>query len=104
MAAVIKYADNILKGFASSISILSSAVVSYFYLDFRPSWLFLVGMVLVIFSMYLYTTIEESNQMMIASSTIESTLINETNNNDDDDIKHIQGIEQQSEVRVSNAN
>lgn len=39
MAAVMKYADNILKGFATSVSIVISSVVSYFILsDFTPSW------------------------------------------------------------------
>ena len=39
MAAVMKYADNILKGFATSVSIVISSVVSYFFLsDFIPSW------------------------------------------------------------------
>lgn len=39
VAAVMKYADNILKGFATSVSIVISSVVSYFFLsDFVPSW------------------------------------------------------------------
>ena len=38
IAAVIKYADNILKGFATSLSIILSSVCSYFLLrDFAPS-------------------------------------------------------------------
>lgn len=38
IAAVIKYADNIIKGFATSLSIILSSVVSYFVLnDFTPS-------------------------------------------------------------------
>ena len=37
IAAVIKYADNILKGFATSLSIILSSIVSYFLLqDFSP--------------------------------------------------------------------
>jgi UDP-sugar transporter A1/2/3 len=31
VAVVVKYADNILKGFATSLSILLSAVISYMY-------------------------------------------------------------------------
>ncbi len=39
VAAVMKYADNILKGFATSVSIVCSSVTSYFFLmDFYPSW------------------------------------------------------------------
>ncbi|TKS80100.1 UDP-N-acetylglucosamine transporter [Collichthys lucidus] len=38
IAAVIKYADNILKGFATSLSIITSALISYFLLeDFDPT-------------------------------------------------------------------
>jgi solute carrier family 35 (UDP-sugar transporter), member A1/2/3 len=38
IAVVIKYADNILKGFATSISIIFSSLVSYFILsDFQPN-------------------------------------------------------------------
>lgn len=38
IAAVIKYADNILKGFATSLSIILSTLISYFLLeDFEPT-------------------------------------------------------------------
>uniref|UniRef100_A0A8P0T9C0 Solute carrier family 35 member A3 n=1 Tax=Canis lupus familiaris TaxID=9615 RepID=A0A8P0T9C0_CANLF len=38
IAAVIKYADNILKGFATSLSIILSTLISYFWLqDFVPT-------------------------------------------------------------------
>ncbi|GAB1288056.1 UDP-N-acetylglucosamine transporter [Apodemus speciosus] len=38
IAAVIKYADNILKGFATSLSIILSTIISYFWLqDFVPT-------------------------------------------------------------------
>ena len=38
VAAVMKYADNILKGFAAALSIVLSSVISYFILnDFNPS-------------------------------------------------------------------
>jgi len=35
VAMVVKYADNILKGFATSLSILFSCVVSYFLFNFQ---------------------------------------------------------------------
>ena len=39
IGAVVKYADNILKGFATSISIVVSSVISYYILqDFNPTW------------------------------------------------------------------
>lgn len=55
IAAVIKYADNILKGFATSISIILSSIVSYFFLkDFVPNSLFIIGSFLVIGATFLY--------------------------------------------------
>jgi UDP-sugar transporter A1/2/3 len=55
VAVVVKYADNILKGFAASFSIVTSCVLSYFFFDFQPNAEFLFGAVLVNISMYLYT-------------------------------------------------
>ena len=38
IAAVVKYADNILKGFATSVSIVVSSIISYYLLkDFMPN-------------------------------------------------------------------
>nr|XP_029136325.1 UDP-N-acetylglucosamine transporter-like isoform X3 [Labrus bergylta] len=55
VAVVIKYADNILKGFATSLSIIVSAVISYFMLeDFNPTRVFFAGAVLVIAATFLY--------------------------------------------------
>ncbi|KAJ8040850.1 UDP-N-acetylglucosamine transporter [Holothuria leucospilota] len=55
IAAVIKYADNILKGFATSLSIILSTVVSYYLLnDFQPSGYFFIGASFVIAATFLY--------------------------------------------------
>ncbi|KAJ8274563.1 hypothetical protein COCON_G00091880 [Conger conger] len=55
IAAVIKYADNILKGFATSLSIILSTLISYFWLqDFDPTSIFFLGAVLVIVATFLY--------------------------------------------------
>uniref|UniRef100_UPI0037E96D5C solute carrier family 35 member A3b n=1 Tax=Semicossyphus pulcher TaxID=241346 RepID=UPI0037E96D5C len=55
VAVVIKYADNILKGFAASLSIIVSALISYFLLeDFNPTRVFFLGAVLVISATFLY--------------------------------------------------
>uniref|UniRef100_A0A8C4ND42 Solute carrier family 35 member A3a n=1 Tax=Eptatretus burgeri TaxID=7764 RepID=A0A8C4ND42_EPTBU len=55
VAAVIKYADNILKGFATSLSIVLSSLISYMLLqDFMPSMLFTIGALLVIGATFLY--------------------------------------------------
>lgn len=55
VAVVIKYADNILKGFAASLSIILSTVISYLLLqDFVPTSLFFVGTVFVLVATFLY--------------------------------------------------
>lgn len=55
IAAVIKYADNILKGFATSLSIILSSIFSYFLLkDFVPNKMFLLGSTFVICATFLY--------------------------------------------------
>lgn len=55
VAVVVKYADNILKGFAASFSIVTSCFLTYFMFDFHPTWMFVMGAVLVSVSMYLYS-------------------------------------------------
>ncbi|XP_031710701.1 solute carrier family 35 member A3b isoform X2 [Anarrhichthys ocellatus] len=56
VAVVIKYADNILKGFATSLSIIMSSLISYFLLeDFNPTCVFFLGAVLVIAATFLYS-------------------------------------------------
>lgn len=54
VAIVVKYADNILKGFATSLSIIVSGVISIYLFDFQPSGVFIVGAFIVMSSSYLY--------------------------------------------------
>jgi len=55
IALVVKYADNILKGFAVSLSIILSSFASWFFLgDFEPSLTFAIGALVVIGSTFLY--------------------------------------------------
>lgn len=54
VALVVKYADNILKGFATSISIILSSVVSVWLFNFSVSGSFLLGAAFVIYATYLY--------------------------------------------------
>ncbi|KAJ2811762.1 UDP-galactose transporter Gms1 [Coemansia furcata] len=54
VAVVVKYADNILKGFATSISIVLSCLVSVWLFDFRVTKPFVLGTGLVIYATYLY--------------------------------------------------
>ncbi|KAG2186426.1 hypothetical protein INT43_002864 [Umbelopsis isabellina] len=54
VALVVKYADNILKGFATSISIILSMLVSVWLFNFIISGPFVLGAALVIFATRLY--------------------------------------------------
>ncbi|CAO3623799.1 unnamed protein product [Mucor hiemalis] len=54
VALVVKYADNILKGFATSISIILSSIVSVWLFNFTFSGSFVLGAALVIYATYLY--------------------------------------------------
>jgi len=54
IALVVLYADNILKGFASALSIILSSIFSVYLFDFGLSWLFGVGTLLVVVAIYLY--------------------------------------------------
>lgn len=55
VAVVVKYADNILKGFATSFSIIISTVLSIYLFGFRVDLLFTVGAGLVIGAVYMYS-------------------------------------------------
>jgi hypothetical protein len=54
VAAVVKYADNILKGFGSSISIIVSCSLEWAFFDFHPTARFVVGAGLVNAALFLY--------------------------------------------------
>lgn len=51
---VVRYADNILKGFATSISIILSSVISIFLFNFEVTLSFSMGALLVIYATYMY--------------------------------------------------
>jgi UDP-sugar transporter A1/2/3 len=55
VALVVKHADNILKGFATSSAIVLSCIVSILLFDFQLTVLFAMGSGLVIFSIFLYS-------------------------------------------------
>ncbi|CAF3772750.1 unnamed protein product [Adineta steineri] len=55
VALVVKHADNILKGFATSAAIIISCIISMVLFDFQMTVLFAFGAVLVIFSVFLYS-------------------------------------------------
>lgn len=67
VAAVIKYADNILKEFATSVSIIVTSFVSYYLLnDFIPNFTFIIGSLFVLVSTFFY------NYEKAKTSTIET--------------------------------
>ena len=55
VAVVIKYADNILKGFATSPAIIISCIASMYFFDFQLTLQFAVGAVMVIGAVYMYS-------------------------------------------------
>lgn len=54
VAVVVKYADNILKGFATSAAIIVSCCASIIFFDFQLTFHFSIGATLVMVSIYLY--------------------------------------------------
>jgi len=54
VAVVVKYADNIMKGFATSAAIILSCVASVYFFDYVITLQFTLGTMLVILSVYLY--------------------------------------------------
>lgn len=57
VAAVVKHADNILKGFATSLSIIFSTLLSFYLFEtFNPSMNFYIGSTIVIISTIMYSS------------------------------------------------
>lgn len=54
VAMVVKYADNILKGFATSLAIIITSVLSIFIFDFHLTIQFSAGALLVIVAIFMY--------------------------------------------------
>eukprot|EP01053_Blabericola_migrator_P003662 Blabericola_migrator_1__3661@NODE_2098_length_3279_cov_78_729763_g1329_i0_p1_GENE_NODE_2098_length_3279_cov_78_729763_g1329_i0NODE_2098_length_3279_cov_78_729763_g1329_i0_p1_ORF_typecomplete_len396_score56_05Nuc_sug_transp/PF04142_15/8_2e101CRTlike/PF08627_10/1_4e17CRTlike/PF08627_10/98TPT/PF03151_16/6_4e11UAA/PF08449_11/6_5e02UAA/PF08449_11/1_7e10SLC35F/PF06027_12/5_5e10PUNUT/PF16913_5/9_6e06PUNUT/PF16913_5/1_1e03EamA/PF00892_20/8_5e02EamA/PF00892_20/3_8e05EamA/PF00892_20/7_2TMEM234/PF10639_9/2 len=55
VAAVLKFADNILKCFGNALAIVLSCLISYLYLqDYQPTIFFVIGTALVIAATYTY--------------------------------------------------
>ncbi|XP_068780300.1 UDP-galactose translocator isoform X2 [Struthio camelus] len=55
VALVVRYADNILKGFATALSIVASTAASAHLFGFRPRAPFLAGTAMVVAAVYLYS-------------------------------------------------
>lgn len=61
VAVVVRYADNVLKVFATSFSIVVSCIISAFLFDFHPTVSFLIGASLVVTATVLYSSPESSS-------------------------------------------
>jgi len=72
IAVVVKYADNILKGFASSAAIIISCVASMYIFDFELSTLFVIGATLVIIATYMYSKFVPKPVMLPSKEPVAS--------------------------------
>ena len=96
VAAVIKYADNILKSFATSVSIVTSTIVSAWVFGFTISKLFVGGCVFVFFSSVLYA---RDDEVIVAESSdiqympVEQANVDDSVDLDEEDNKVKEGME-----------
>ena len=74
VAVVIKYADNILKSFATAVSIVTSTIVSAYVFDFHVSQLFITGCGLVFLAIGMYSRKEEAEPKTATSPTRKKQL------------------------------
>lgn len=58
VAVVVKYADNVLKVFATSFSIIISCIISAIWFDFHATFMFIVGAGLVVSATVMYSAPE----------------------------------------------
>lgn len=54
VAVVVRYGDSIVKGFATSISVIFGCILSIWLFDFQPNFQFVIGTILVLTSVYIY--------------------------------------------------
>lgn len=73
VAVVMKYADNVLKTFASSISIVVSCIISAIFFDFHPNMYFVTGSFFVVLSTVLYSKPEKKVRRRIKKATLPVT-------------------------------
>lgn len=73
VAVVVKYADNILKGFATSFSIIVSTVMSIYLFGFHVDLMFTAGAGLVIGAVYMYSLPKATGGSSSPSSSSSSS-------------------------------
>ena len=72
VAVVIKYADNILKGFATSVAIILAALISVILFHFQPEMYFIVGASLVVTATILYSKFPHNPSAKVSSELSNS--------------------------------
>lgn len=78
VAVVVKYADNILKGFATSLAIVLSCICSIYLFNFQLTMQFTLGASLVIFSIFMYgydPSKSKNAKKIIGKSDVEEGLL-----------------------------
>ncbi len=86
VALVVKYADNILKGFATSLSIILSCLASVPLFDYSITYKFTIGAALVIVALYIYGRPQQS--LKTAKSATPPLVLPSLKNNGTPDTKH----------------
>jgi UDP-sugar transporter A1/2/3 len=79
-AVVVKYADNIIKSFATSFAIILSCFIMWLFMDFHPSLKFALGVVLVNSAVYLYGNYGPKKIAITNSNTPKHTTDDDTQN------------------------
>jgi UDP-galactose transporter len=65
VAVVVKYADNVLKVFATSFSIVISCIIAAFMKDFHPNVSFMIGASLVVMATAMYSSPERQRKPVL---------------------------------------
>ena len=65
VAVVVKYADSIIKGFATSISIVVSTIISIFIFEFQLTLAFTAGAFLVICAVFVYNKFQIEQKQLL---------------------------------------
>lgn len=95
VAAVIKYADNILKSFATSVSIVTSTIISAWVFGFTISRLFVCGCVFVFVSSVMYARDDEvinTDASRIQYMPVVQANVDDSVDSDEEDNKNEEGM------------
>lgn len=68
VSLVLKYADSVLKGFGSALSVICTGFICVIWLNFHPTHEFLVGSALVLFSVILFSSSSSSTSSNCAKT------------------------------------